>query len=358
MRQEVEDDTTVDGVEDEVLAADPLRLTGLTETKSRIDDGISLSEPNPIKLEFAGPIATREELAFRHSGWRAKRLAVWRSLVRLNASSRRLERFSNCGACLHLQRRDDGQAWRLCSDKCRDRCCVPCGAEKSARIVENLVQHMEAKDMRFVTLTLRHSHTPLHEQIDRLYRCFATLRKRAWWTENVKGGAAFLEVKLSERTGLWHVHLHLLVEGDFLLQRKLSTEWLAVTGDSSIVDVRKVADFAHVSRYVVKYVTKPLDASCFADTEKLDEAVTGLKGRRLCLTWGRWRGFRLLKSEDDGHVWTSCGSALRWYQRIRDEEAGAAAEALGIVEKCPAFARWLEGLFRIGKPPDPTTVVI
>lgn len=325
-------------------------LTRLTETKSRISDGLRLIEPNPIKSEFAGPSATPEELRFRHSGWRAKRLKVWESLIRLNASGRRLERFAACGSCLYLQRRDDGKAYRLVSDKCRDRTCVMCGGDRAAVITENLVQHMEAKDMRFVTFGLRHSHSTLCAQIDRLYDCFAKLRRREWWASNVKGGAAFLEIKISDRDGLWHPHLHLLIEGNYLQQLKLSTEWLEVTGDSSIVDIRRVHDFGHVAKYVTKYVTKPLDSSCFADNDDLDEAVTALKGRRLCLTWGTWRGLRLCDPRDDGHTWTSVmGASLLWSQ-IKRGEPEAVALAVEAVKSCPALERWLSQHFGIGPP--------
>lgn len=332
-------------------ADEPLLLTRHTETKSRISTGVRLYEPFPISREHQGVQITADEERFRHESWASKRLRTFDSLCRLNVNARRLERFANCGACLHMQKDATAGGVRFVSDKCHDRCCVPCGGEKSARIVENLCQHMEAKDMRLVTLTQRHNNTSLSDQVDRLYRNFNALRRRVWWLDNVKGGAAFMEVKVSDGDGRWHVHLHLLCEGNFIDQRVLSTEWLAVTGDSSIVHVTRVKDFGHVGRYVVKYVTKPLDSTCFADTDKLDEAVQSLKGRRLCYTWGRWRGFRLLDIEDDGHTWTSIGSPFTLFARIRANEPGAAADAAALLRLCPALGRFLDMMFGTGRSP-------
>lgn len=338
--------------------AEPLRLTRPIETKSRIYDGCRLKQPNPVRSEHCGILSRPEEEAFRHSSWSARRAKVFEAMVRLHASDRKQERFVNCGANMWLELRDDGRAARLRCEKCRDRCCVPCGAERAALIVENLVQHTEGRNMRLVTFGLRHSKTSLASQIDRLYRSFAEMRRRAFWAGHVTGGAAFLEVKLSKYDNLWHPHLHVLVEGEYMPQKPLSRLWHEVTGDSSIVHITKISDLGHACRYVTKYVTKPLDSSVFCSDEVLDEAINGLRGRRLCLTFGAWRGFRLLDVEDDGHAWTSVGGAYTMFLRVRDGDSDAAAEASRLAKICPAFERWLAFMFGLGRPPDPTTLVI
>jgi hypothetical protein len=43
-------------------------------------------------------------------------------------------------------------------------------------------------------------------------------------------------------------------------------------------------------RYVLKYVTKPLDKSIFGDVRNLDIALAALRGRRTLITHGDWRG--------------------------------------------------------------------
>lgn len=329
----------------------PLLLSPQPETKSQLSSGIRLQQPNPTRLEFAAPTATFEESSFRHSGWAAKRLKVFEALCRLNKPTRRLERFAECGARLRVEIRDDGKAARLVSEKCRDRTCVACGCDRAAVISDNLLQIMEAETSRFVVLTLRHSLSPLADQIDRLYDSFNKLRRRDFWKGCITGGAAFLEIKRSEKSGLWHPHLHLIVTGDFILQKRLSQEWLAVTGDSSYVYVNAVGDHLKVAKYVTKYVTKPLDSTCFQSSEILDEAICALGGRRLCLTFGTWRGQKLTQPKRDGHGWTSVGSAWSIWRRVRDGEDGAAADAAALVKLCPAFGSFMGMMFKVGPPP-------
>lgn len=343
---------------DEAFEVPPTPLNSPDRSKVTDSDGCRLKQPNPIRSEHCGIVASPEEELFRHSGWASRRAKVFGAMVRNHTSDRKQERFVNCGANLWLEVRDDGKAARLRCEKCRDRCCVPCGGDRAATIVENLVQHTEGKDMRLLTFGLRHSRTPLTNQIDRLYRSFAELRRRVDWLARVKGGAAFLEVKLSATDGLWHPHLHVLLEGAYFDQKLLSRMWHEVTGDSSIVHITRISDLGHAAKYVTKYVTKPLDASVFASDATLDEAMIAMRGRRLCLTFGTWRGFRLTDVEDDGHVWTSVGGGWTLYQRIRDGEAGAAAEASRFVDLCPAFGRWLSMLFGIGRSRDPSTLIV
>lgn len=144
-----------------------------------------------------------------------------------------------------------------------------------------------------ITLTLRHNDEPLHKQIDRLYRCFRRLRMRDFWTAKVKGGAAFLEVGFNERTRRWHPHLHVLVDAAYMPQCELSNQWLSVTGDSSVVDIRKCTEKAHVVEYVLKYVSKPLPTKILDKPILTAECIRALCGRRCALTFGSLRGVRL-----------------------------------------------------------------
>lgn len=145
-----------------------------------------------------------------------------------------------------------------------------------------------------MTLTLKGDDTPLSAQLDRLYRSFRTLRADAWWDKHVTGGCSFLEVTLNPSTNQWHPHLHPIVEGGFLPQDVLSRKWLAITGNSPIVHIKEVPDILTIARYVAKYATKCLDDSVFKDADKLQELMIALAGRRFCLTFGNWRGWKLL----------------------------------------------------------------
>jgi hypothetical protein len=166
-----------------------------------------------------------------------------------------------------------------------------------------LQDHVSVRNCRFYTFTLRHSDTPLSAQIDRLYRSFAVLRRRKDFLAHCRGGAAFFEAKISEKSGLWHPHLHVIIEGVWWDQRELARAWHSVTGDSTVVDVRAVGDTDGTCRYVTKYVTKPAHDSVYRDPDKFDELVSALAGRRLATTFGTWRGFKLNETPDDPGEW-------------------------------------------------------
>lgn len=306
---------------------------------------------DPPPSEFRTQPATMRELEFRHRKWCGRRQQVWDSLLRTHASSRVLERFAECGAALSLLRRDDGNEHRLSCDKCRNRACMACGAEQGAILAENIAVLCSAEKTRLVTLTLRCNTLSLSDQLDRLYACFGQLRRRAWWKANVEGGAAFCEIKLGKFSDKWHVHMHILVHGSYLDQKKLSTEWLACTGDSSVVHVTLVKDLGDACRYVAKYVTKPLDHTVFANTETLDEALLSLKGRRLCLTFGEWRGKPLREVVDDGHVWTKVTSLDRLWAGVRHGEADSASLITHACNVCPSVREFFNGCFALPPPP-------
>jgi len=151
----------------------------------------------------------------------------------------------------------------------------------------------------FITLTLCGKGEPLADLIDRLYKHFRTLRLHPTWDEKVRGGAAFLEVKWSDKAQRWHPHLHIIADADYIPKGELSTVWRTITHDSFIVDIQRVKNPEITGRYVTKYASKPLNTSFANSPALLDEAIKALKGRRLCLTFGTWYGTPLTTAEDD-----------------------------------------------------------
>lgn len=235
-----------------------------------------------VHPDFAIEPATSLERSFRHSGWSATRQKVFESLRRCGCRGGTLQAFAECGSGCWVQHSASRGAFRTSSNCCKSRWCVPCGVARAARLRHSVQAELkEWERVRFVTLTLRHSNTPLADQIDRLQRSFRELRRRPEWASAVDGAAAFLEIKISSRDGLWHPHLHIITVGRWLDRRTLSAAWHAVTGDSSIVDIQLAKSPAGVASYVVKYVTKPVDGSVVSSPDRLDEAVVALKGRRL-----------------------------------------------------------------------------
>jgi hypothetical protein len=261
----------------------------------------------PANIEYALLPITELEESFRHSGWRANRQKVLNALLAVNKSAARIDAFCNCGSAMMVEASEAGDELRILGSYCHDRFCVACGNERSERIARNVAKKVEGHVIRFVTFTVKHTTKPLYNQLRKLFADFRLIRRVEPWKSMVSGGAYFCEIKLSEADGMWHPHLHCLVEGGFIDQQQLRDAWLRITGDSFVVDVRAVSDQESVVRYVSKYVGKPVDASVYKDPERLAEYILAVGGTRFCGGFGDWRGFRLEARSTTDVVWKKLG---------------------------------------------------
>jgi hypothetical protein len=232
---------------------------------------------------------------FRHSGWRNRRAWIFKALSQDYHYARRRSRFASCGASFWLLRNvHDTTLFKRVPDFCRDRWCVPCARQRAATITANLMPRIDGRFIRFVTLTLKRDNRSLRDRLTRLVASFAKLRKRPWWLDVVDGGIAFTEITRGTNGDHWHPHLHIIALGRFMPQDVLAREWLAVTGDSHIVDVRAPRDNRQVANYLTAYCTKPADAQVLTDPHALLEAINALRGRKLLHAFGCCADWKLL----------------------------------------------------------------
>lgn len=123
----------------------------------------------------------------------------------------------------------------------------------------------------------------IRQFVIRFYHKFAAKRSRngRWYlTKKWRGCGAVAVAELGSQNNL---HFHFLVYGPHIPQRQLSAAWTGITGDSGIVDIRKVQTPADATRYILKYVTKPPVNNSF-------KAVAAwswlMKGKRRLSTYG------------------------------------------------------------------------
>lgn len=245
---------------------------------------------------------------WRHSCWRRDRRKVWDAIRRTNQSVSRTMAFCDCGASAFVYRTPEPpHEYFLAGSSCHDRFCVPCARVRGDRLALTILDTLDGRPVRFVTLTLKHAQQPLSDQLDHLYASFRRLRQTALWKKACKGGCAILEITHSDTSNAWHPHFHVLVHGGYVPQALLKAAWLKATGDSSIVDIRMVQSEHHISRYVSKYVSKPFDRSVIDRPSLLDELILGVHKRRMVITFGTWRGIRLTQTAGD-HDWELLGS--------------------------------------------------
>lgn len=223
---------------------------------------------------------------------------------------------------------------------------MPCARTRSHTIATNLVRQCKKETVRFITLTLKHDTRPLRDQLDRLYVCFRELRRTHLWKQKVTGGAALLEVTFARTSRAWHPHLHVLCNGKYILNDALSAAWLTITGDSFVVDVRLVRDNWRIASYVAKYVTKSIPAAISNDPDRLAELIGACRNRRLVLTFGTWRGFKLSEKLDTT-AWKNIGP-------LPDVLRDAAAGNLEAREQIDALRRTHAELLAVHERSPPT----
>ena len=114
-------------------------------------------------------------------------------------------------------------------------------------------------------------------------------------TQKFEAAVWSYEIKRGENSGLWHPHVHAIwMCSTPPSQQKISEQWRKLTGDSFIVDVRKMSDyqyeqslvqgFLEVFKYAVKFSDQPLK-----DTWHCYET---LSGRRLIGSAGLFYGIQ------------------------------------------------------------------
>ena len=279
------------------------------------------------------PLQTENRsINFRHTGWAHDRQRVYDALRRTSQPCARIHDYHECGKYAYVfQSIEDPEVYTLGGSTCHDRFCLPCGRERSRIIATNVKLRTDGNPARFITLTLRSTTEPLADLLLKLTRDFGALRRSKLWRKRVTGGVGFLECKWLTASNRWHVHLHCLVQGRYVPQDELSRTWLNITATSKIVDIRIATDDKHVTHYICKYASKPLDHTVVVDPLRLDEAILALKGKRLCMTFGSWRGYKLTAPPESG-TWLQLGTLEEVITRAQDGDtaAGAALHALKI----------------------------
>lgn len=246
----------------------------------------------------------RPQVLFRHSGWARNRSLVAASLARTDQRLNRCCNYRDCGSHAYVLRSvENPDRVRLAGSCCHDRFCLPCGRERAAIIASNALDLVADKEVRFVTITINTDDETLAESLDKLYSSFLKLRRTRTWTRSVFGGVAFLELKRSKDDSRWHPHLHCIVDGIWIDLPKLRSDWWRITGDSFIIDAKPCSNNRNVAYYATKYASKPFNNTFVNKPERLDEAVLALRGKKLCLTFGTWRGHLLTVTPSDDDTW-------------------------------------------------------
>lgn len=196
--------------------------------------------------------------------------------------------------------------------------CPFCAARRGAKMlhqnlpkIESVIAENPARKLALVTLTVKNGHD-LRERYQHLRRSLRKLNQRRTnalkgqqWTEWAKVAGAVRAVEITNKGQGWHPHAHLVVLLDDWIDRDaLQEEWHEITGDSYLVDIRRIKPkqteagglsiidgLAECFKYAVKFSDMELDLTW--------QAYQVLKGKRLIDAFGVFRGIQLPESLTD-----------------------------------------------------------
>lgn len=230
------------------------------------------------------------------------------------SDSKLFRKIDNCGSYLIFRNYIQSKRARLigaCS--CKEHLlCAFCAARRGVRNavayrerVDLLIEEKPAQRLMFATFTVvngddlweRFSHLRSSMQLLLRRRNDALKLGKPSSFSFAHGGVFAYEFKKGSGSGKWHPHIHMLLlvdSGAFPDVQKVKDEWLEITGDSSVVNLKPCTDdaaFLEVFTYALK----------FSEMEHLDrwQAFNKLKGERLISSFGSFRGVEVPDSLTD-----------------------------------------------------------
>ena len=231
----------------------------------------------------------------------------------------RVTNFLNCGRYARVQWSEKLMKLRIVSSSCGMRICPRCGLSRraeAARIIADMVQNIDNRQWKFVTLTIQSSGASLAGQLDHLTSSFRRLRQTKLWQSRPRFGKAIIEVSFNHDLQQWHPHLHVLMNTAFIPQKALSAQWLKATGGSPIVDIRVLQSKTQAAKYVAKYLGKLPDFEDFTHPEQTAAAFYyAMTKRTMVIHFGVHP--ELLNEQDQQAAvnrttdWTDVGSLIR-----------------------------------------------
>jgi hypothetical protein len=169
--------------------------------------------------------------------------------------------------------------WNRC-DNLLCPLCQPRLAHERRKAIEWWTK--ETHQSKHVCLTVRNTEKITRGQINRLKEALNRLRRRKF-ARGWRGGFGCLEVT-NESKG-WHLHLHLLVDADWIDQRQLAQEWAKATSQDVAIVWVKDARGKDYQREVQKYIVKGTTLAKWT-AEDLGAFVDALQGTRTFFTFG------------------------------------------------------------------------
>lgn len=183
--------------------------------------------------------------------------------------------------------------------------CPPCAIRRASKQIQAYLTKLKvlraenaSQRLYMITLTVKNG-DDLAERFEHLNSSIKTLSKNRTRAKSSRNKTEFTKIsgavgsyEFTNRGNGWHPHAHIVAlcyeSPD---QQKLSDEWILITKDSFIVDVRPINQddllkgFSEVFKYALKF-------SDLTYEQQIHAALT-LQGRRLLFSMGSFRGVQV-----------------------------------------------------------------
>lgn len=189
--------------------------------------------------------------------------------------------------------------------------CPVCARIRAAKQVQRYLERLgiiresrPAIKLALLTLTVKNGED-LEERYAHLKNSWKVLQRRRrqyitkgrGYNELCKVDGAVFSYEITNKGNGWHPHLHaVVILNDRIDQQLLSSEWLGITGDSFVVDIRSikgdpVEGFLEVFKYALKFSELSLEDNL--------EAYLTLRGKRMQGSFGDFHGVQVPEDMTD-----------------------------------------------------------
>lgn len=292
-----------------------------------------LQKPNSLQKSLFGNLADQQRrmIAALYSTWDVKQNAL-------------ASRMSQCCTSARVYVDPDTGTVRPWLSLCRSRMCPYCGKGRAAKLqvsLYHLIQKMKAP--KHLTLTYRSNDDPLGVQLKKLKYAFKRLRNTADWKKKVTGGVFTVEVTRNADTGRWHPHMHIVIDSEYLPQKRLVFLWSKYMPDGKNVWIRPVTNAHGMGWEMAKYIGKAPTTRDWT-IGAIREYQTASAGARFVQCFGDYSKYKLNlhfeKTEQGPRVYYV--SIRRIVQLARHGVPLARDLTILIRRRWPLFAKFIE----------------
>jgi hypothetical protein len=190
---------------------------------------------------------------------------------------------------------------RLLPCSCDHPLCSDCSRERSFPLQRKIfaLTRDTSKSYKFLTFTLKNVYRIDGAYVRSLSKHLSKVRRLGLWKKWITGGVYSVETTYNQTMETWHVHLHAIVEvshpegitsakrpflpKDWIFE--LQREWLRITGDSHVVNLKSVN--RHAVKELVKYQAKAANFAFSGDL--VDEYLNAFHKARRIQTFGSFQ---------------------------------------------------------------------